>query len=296
MEECKPVIAISSKSYSHGREAAEKLAQKLGYASISREIIEDAAKHFNIPEATLIRAVHDAPSLYDRFLYGKERYVAYVREALLSRLQKNDEGIVYHGLGGHFFVQGISHVLKIRIIADLEERVAEEMRLEGLAAEEARKTLLEEDETNQRWSHYIFGIDPDDPGLYDAAFHVKTLTMEETMDIIAQMVKLPCFQPTPESRNAVHRLLQAAHIQTMLVDVIPFVKVGVEEGEIVISVKGYGSEGKKLFTRLDQLKDNEGGDVKITVRKTKPDSLTSLAYISDRPAAGSGYIQRGVGL
>ncbi len=266
MEGCMPAIAISSKSYSHGREVAEKLAQELGSPCISREIIGDAAQHFNVPEATLIRAVHDAPTHYDRFLYGKDRYLAYIREVLLSRLQNNNESIVYHGLGGHFFVQGVSHVLKVRIIAEFEDRVSEAMRLEGLAAEEARKTLLEEDETSQRWSHYQFGIDPDDPSLYDAAFHVKALNMEETVKIISQMAGLPCFQPTPESCNAIHMLLRAAHIQKMLVDTNPFVKVEVEEGEIVVAVDGHLWEEKKLLARLDQLMDGEKEDVKITVR------------------------------
>jgi hypothetical protein len=37
------VITISRGSYSHGKEIAEKVAQKLGYECISREIILEAA-------------------------------------------------------------------------------------------------------------------------------------------------------------------------------------------------------------------------------------------------------------
>ena len=120
------IVIISRGSFSHGKEVAEKLAENLGYECVSREIILEASKHFNIKELKLIRAIHDAPSLLDRFTHGKERYVTYVREALLHRLQKDN--VVYHGLAGHFFVRDIPHVLKVRIIADLEDRVAEKVK------------------------------------------------------------------------------------------------------------------------------------------------------------------------
>ena len=77
------IVTISRGSFSHGKEVAEELAKRLGYKCISREIILEASKHFNIPEAKLARAIHDAPSILERITYGKERYVAYVREALL---------------------------------------------------------------------------------------------------------------------------------------------------------------------------------------------------------------------
>ena len=98
------IVIISRGAYSQGKEVAEKLAARLGYVCISREIILEASKHFNIPEIKLARAIHDAPSILDRFTYGKERYIAYIREALLHHFQKDN--VVYHGLAGHFLSKG----------------------------------------------------------------------------------------------------------------------------------------------------------------------------------------------
>jgi len=86
----------------------------LGYECISRDIILEASEQFNIPEIKLIRAIHDAPSILDRFTYGKERYIAFLRAALLKHLQRDN--VVYHGLAGHLFLQNIPHVLKVRIM------------------------------------------------------------------------------------------------------------------------------------------------------------------------------------
>ena len=79
-----PIITISRGSYSRGKEVAEKLAQKLNYECISREIILEACAEFNIPEIKLIRALHDAPTVLERFQHGKDRYLSYFRYALLK--------------------------------------------------------------------------------------------------------------------------------------------------------------------------------------------------------------------
>ena len=107
------IITISRGSYSKGKEVAEKVAQRLGYKCISRDIILEASEEFNVPEIKLIRAIHDAPSILNSFTHEKEEYIAFIKLALLRYFHKDN--VVYHGLAGHFFVKEISHVLKARI-------------------------------------------------------------------------------------------------------------------------------------------------------------------------------------
>jgi cytidylate kinase len=257
------IVTISRGSFSHGKAVAEKLAQKLSYECVSREIILEASKHFNIPEIKLTRAIHDAPSILDRFTYGKERYVTYFREALLHRLQKDN--VVYHGLAGHFLVPGVSHVLKIRIWADLEDRVAEEMRREGISAEEARTFLKKDDEERYRWSYHLYGIDTRDPSLYDLVIHIKAITTEEAAAVIQYALSLPRFRTTPESQKAMDDLLLAAQVQAALVEEVPSARVEVEKGELVVSMGVAWGEDKKLIAKVDQIVDEVGG-VKVKVR------------------------------
>ena len=66
------IITISRGSYSRGKEVAEKLAQYLGYQCLSRDILLEASERYNIPESKLIRAIHDATSILERFTYRKE--------------------------------------------------------------------------------------------------------------------------------------------------------------------------------------------------------------------------------
>jgi cytidylate kinase len=261
------IVIISRGSFSHGKEVAEELAAKLGYACISREIILEASKHFNIPEIKLFRAVHDAPSILDRFTYGKEQYITYVREALLHHFQKDK--VVYHGLAGHFFVQGVSHVLKVRVIADLEDRVAEEMKREGVSADQARASLKKEDEERHRWSYQLYGIDTRDPSLYDLVIHIGAITTDMAADIMQFTVTQPRFQTTPASQKAMDDLLLAAQVQAALSKEMPAVKVAVQNGELVVSMGVPWGEDQKLIAKVDRIVDEVGG-VEVKVRLVNP--------------------------
>ncbi len=261
------IVTISRGSYSHGKEVAEKLAQRLGYDCVSREILLEASEHFNIPEIKLSHAIHDAPSILDRLTYGRERYIAYIREALMHHFSKDN--VVYHGLAGQIFVAGIPHVLKIRILADMDDRVAEEVKREGLSAEKARAMLLKDDEERYGWSHYLYGIDTRDPSLYDLVIHLKSLVIDEAVDLIYNTVRLPRFQTTPESQQAMATLMLAAQVQAALVEQIPAAKVGVEGDKIVVSIRGPWADEKKLIAKVEEVSDSVGG-VKVKVRLVSP--------------------------
>jgi len=202
------IITISRGSYYRGREVAEKVAQKLGYECLSRDILLEASEEFNIPEIKLIRAIQDAPSILDRFTRQKEKYVAYIRAALLKHVQKDN--VVYHGLFGHFFLQDIPHVLKVRIVADLEARVADEVKREGISESKAREIILKDDEERRKWALQLYGADWWDATLYDLVIHLKTIKVDDAVDLLYHIVQLPGFQTTPESQDAINNLLRAA--------------------------------------------------------------------------------------
>ncbi len=203
-----PIITISRGSYSRGKEVAEKLAQALGYQCLSRDILLEASERYNIPEIKLVRAIHDAPSILERFTYSKEHYVAYIRAALLRQVQKDN--LVYHGLAGHFLLKALPHVLKVRIIADLEDRVQEEMKRENISAEEARQILLKDDEERRKWSKNLYGIDTWDPSLYDLVIDIKCISVDAAVDLIKCTLQGPCFQSTPETQKLVDEMSLAA--------------------------------------------------------------------------------------
>jgi cytidylate kinase len=205
------VITISRGSYNRGKEVAEKLAQKLGYQCISREILLEASKEYNVPEIKLIRTIQDAPSILERLTHKKEKYITYIRATLLKHVQKDN--VVYHGLFGHFFLQNIPHVLKIRIVGDLEDRVEDEVKREGISADKAREIITRDDDERRKWALYLYEADAWDATLYDLVIHLKTISVDDAVDLICQTRQLPGFQTTSESQQAIDSLVEAARLE-----------------------------------------------------------------------------------
>jgi cytidylate kinase len=199
------IVTISRGSYSRGKEVAEQLARELGYDCVSREILLEASKVFSVPETTLARAVHDAPSILDRLTRGDQRYVAFIRETLLRRAQ--NDNLVYHGLAGHFLLREVPGVLKVRIIADIEDRIREVMKREGTNAEKARYTIKRDDEARRGWSLHLYGIDTWDSDLYSMVLNIKTMTVPDAVGTILRAVQLPAFQTTSKTREVIDNLL-----------------------------------------------------------------------------------------
>jgi len=208
------IVTISRGAHSRGKEVAEKVAVKLGYACLSREILLEASAHYNVPEIKLMKAINDAPSMLDHLTFGKERYVAFIRASLLRTLCQDN--IVYHGQAGHFFLEGLSHVLKVRIIADINERVRVEMERDSRSREDALSYLQKEDDRRRKWSSYFYGIDTWDSSLYDLVIHIKKLDADDAVNIICDTVKLKRFQTTPESQKELEKMALMAQLHAKL--------------------------------------------------------------------------------
>jgi len=265
-----PIITISRGSYSRGKEAAEKLADALGYECISRDILLEASEEFNTPEIKLIRALHDAPTVLERFHYGKERYISYVKSALLEHVKRDN--VVYHGLAGHYFLQDIPHVLKVRIIADMDDRVREEMKRENIPADKALYVLKKDDEERRKWGIHLYGMDTWDSRLYDLVIHIKSLTVEDAVRIIRDTVGKETFRTTPESRKHLENLALSARVEAALVESFPRVSVTADDGHVYI-----GYSGEKPALRSD-----DEATIKRVVEKVE--GVTEITFTPSIPA------------
>ncbi len=268
------IVTISRGSYSKGKEVAEKVAQRLGYECIAREVLLDTSEHFNIPEIKLVRALHDAPSVLERFTYGKEKYLTFLESVFLEHVQKDN--VVYHGLAGHYFLKGISHVLKIRIMSDMEDRVRLEMEREKISADEARYILKKDDHERRQWGIRIFGIDTWDPSLYDLVIHIHKLTVDNAVDIICNTVGSQQFKTTPKSQKSLDDLVLAARVKAELVNSCPNVQVCAEDGVVYIDTKAGPAIAEPLGEELKAKASKISG-----VREIKVNVSPTASFFSD---------------
>lgn len=258
------IIMISRGSYSRGKEVAEKVAERLGYECVARDVLLEASKEFNVSEVKLDHALRDASSFFSRLSYGKERYVAYIRAALLEHLKRDK--VVYHGLAGHFFVRDISHALKVRIIADMGERVRQVMQRDQVSERQAIRYLERVDKERRKWSQQLYGIDNTDPSLYDLVLHVHTLTVDDAVDVICHTAALPHLQATDESRKALDDDALASSVKAALVKTYPEIDVTAQDGVVFVSAKASEAEEFRMEQTIQDLTRDIPGVKEVKVQ------------------------------
>lgn len=255
------IITISRGSYSNGKKIAEMLSKRLGYECISREILLETSAQFNIDEIKLIRAIHDAPSIFYRFKHGKEKYIAFIREAFLAHIRKGN--VVYHGLAGPFFCMGIPNILRVRILSSLENRIKEEMQREKISEKEARYVLKKDDEERRKWGMYLHGVDTNDPNLYDVVLHIDNLKVDDAVDILADVAQRPCFQTNQASEAILRDYYLAAKAKETLFDRFPSAEVRCRHSIVYVSIEtDLSLEQKETDEILRSLTDSGIDEIK----------------------------------
>jgi len=227
------VITISRGSFSHGREIAEKVAEMLEYECVSREILVEAAQLFNVSEKKLIRSIDDAPNILERIVHGKERYLEYIRVALLEYARKGN--VVYHGHAGHFLLTEIPQVLKIRIIADKDDRIKLLQKRENVTKEAAAEVIENEDKNRTDWTRYLYKLDIHDAKLYDIVINIGNLTIKDACEIICVAARSNSYRTTDESKQVVEDLAISSRLRAALLPLCD-AEVFVKNGDVHVKV------------------------------------------------------------
>lgn len=258
-----PIITISRGSYFHGKSIAEKLAAKLNYSCLSRDEIIDNLDEFHLPEIKLMRGINDAFSVLDRFPHGKQRFITAIRSAILEKFLAGN--VVYHGLVGHHFVREISHVLKVRIIADTERRVESEMEREKISEEKARYVLKKDDEERRKWAMFLYGIDLAGPEAYNLVIRIGHLSEDDAVNIIVSAAGLTSFQETDESKAALADAALRALVIRKLFD-FPHAGVAAKNGQLRVTLKVPEEQQSIIQGRVSQILDSISGIKEYTLQ------------------------------
>lgn len=202
------IIGVSRGSFSGGKSLAEKLAAKLGYDCLSREELTDAATQAGIPVGKLEMAIIRLRPLSEQLAIEKERYTAFVTATLCERALK--QSLVYHGRTGHLVLPGVTHVLRVRVIQDPEQRIASIMERLRVSRQKAQRYNEQVDEDRRRWVRTLYNIDWRDPMHYDMVVNLSHLGVDNASSAMVAIAQLPEFQVTPVTRRMIEDLLLAS--------------------------------------------------------------------------------------
>jgi hypothetical protein len=209
------IVIISSVDEKTRRELAERLAQKLDCSVLSREEIVERATESGVPVGRLEIAVLKQSVPKERLARHKAQYLALGAAVICERCRERPD-LVYHGRAGNMLLQGISHVLRIRVVPNTKRRVAATAERLKLSREKASEYIERLDQDIANWVHFAHGVDMNDPHQYDLMLNLDQISIESACATACVMAQLPELQPTPASRRIMEDLCLAARARERL--------------------------------------------------------------------------------
>jgi len=249
------IITISRGSFSGGKMLAECISATLEYRCIDRDVIVERASGYGVTQEELRETLDKPPGFWDRFKHRKYLYLTLIQAALTEEAREGKA--VYHGNAGHLLLKGPCHVLRTRIIAPVEFRVAMVQDRLKYGRQEALDYIHRVDGDRKRWTQYLYGVDWGDPSLYDVVLSLECMDLREACDTIAKMTELECFQETPESQIAMDNLALASKVRAALV-------VNPKTAELEVEVMAHGGV---ITVKGKSTSNEQNTDIDEIVRK-----------------------------
>jgi cytidylate kinase len=234
------IITLSRGTYSGAKVLAKHIAQSLDYRLLSRETIVNELAQYGWADEKLSKAHHKKLSMLQRMNLEWVHYQACLRAVLSEAAQT--ENLVYHGNNGHIVLQDFPHLLNIKVVADMEDRIkAVTARNEyAIDRKEAIRIVKRIDERRDRWSNFLYQADMNDISSFDMVIDLSRKSLEDAYEMIRSAVSLPQFQPTQESKKIIEDLTLAARLRAriaMETDVVDD-EIEVEINDGMLNVKG----------------------------------------------------------
>lgn len=208
------VITISRGSFSGGKTLAECLARRLGYRCIDRDVVVERAAAYGVSQDHIREALEKPPSFLDRFKHTRYLYLALVQAALTEEVRTGRA--IYHGLAGHLLLRGGQPILRTRIIAPMEFRIEMLQGRLKYSRSAAIAYIEKVDDDRRKWTRFLYGVDWEDPSLYDLVLNLEHVAIEEACHLISTIVTQRCFEFTPECQQKMEDLALASRVRAEL--------------------------------------------------------------------------------
>jgi cytidylate kinase len=193
------VITVSREYGAGGGEVARRLAQRLGWELLDRELLHQAAAVENVPDEELAALDEKAMGLVDRLRRHPphERYMHGLKQAALAAAARGN--VVLVGRGSRFLVGELANVFRLRLVAPLTKRAERMARLEGWSLEQAMARCAEVDRSRGRFMRYFHGEGAVRPGSYDLVVNTGRVMLDDLVELVVAAIRDEPESESPES-------------------------------------------------------------------------------------------------
>ena len=198
------VVTISRQLASGGAYIGQRVAQRLGYRYVDREILTQAAAALGVEDAHGLEHLEEqAPGWWDRIarVIGvgppdapfvppppPDESTVLEAETRIIRAIADREDAVIVGRGAPHLLQGRDHVFRVFIHAPKDYRTDEVTRLYQLGAADARAMVERSDRNRARFVQSLTGRAWTDACLYDLTVDTSRIARDLVVDLLVSAV------------------------------------------------------------------------------------------------------------
>jgi len=228
-------IMIFSGTHCHSDEVVRGVANALGSRLWDdSDVVQGVAQRFGVPESKLERTLAGGVSVFNNFTHERQYQASYLK-LVVSRLLTADD-YIFTGFCTQLVPSGISHILKVCLIADFDYRCTGAMRQQAVSKNEARRIIQKDDERRALWTNHVLGKSPWDSDLYDVLIPTNQVDVKSAVELICANAVSDALKPTENSLQALGDFGLAAEVEVALGRAGHDVTVAAKAGKVVLTI------------------------------------------------------------
>ena len=201
-----PLIAMTREMGSLGKDVAAGIAERANKKVVYHEIIEPLANKMRLRKSHVERFLEGKSGIWERLTTDRTSLSIFTADETF-RFLRDDSTAVIRGWGAVHLLRNIPHVIRVRVCAPFDTRVARMMERLGT---DNRETVENEihlsEEAHSAITKRHFGVNWKDPENYDLVLSTDRLSVDDCVDEVEGMMKRPRFQETQDSIRLVTNL------------------------------------------------------------------------------------------
>jgi cytidylate kinase len=254
-----PIITISREMGTGAYDIAKELSKKLKYTLVDGPKLASSAAQYGLT-LEVFQAVDEKPPSYNTV---EDR----VRAASLNSIElilldhAKQGNVILYGRGGQDLLQGCGNVLRLRFIADFDERVERFAEREWIDPDLAQELIRRSDHQRGGFIHFYFDRDWSDPLGYDLTFNTSRISSQSIIDVVvaavkdAQLKEADTWSGAEIENTILIKKIETALLRSAELEYRPF-RIEIEDGQVTLS--GYLGTEQEKNAALRVVTDVEG--------------------------------------
>jgi cytidylate kinase len=250
------VITFSREAHSGTRDIARLLAERLGYRYVSRDELSVAVSARSGVERTPQtaesegRALSLLEQLGEQLTGDRAAYRAALKAVVTELAMADNVVLVGHGAGQ--FLADVRGVIRVFVVAPMEDRIARVMAEGEVDADRARRIVEQQDRESAAYLRDLFDVDWMDPHQWDLVINAGRASTRATLDMLAQYAET--LVRNQSDQDTLSRLQLATRIEHVLLaddDLgVSKLQVHVDTGTVVLEGEALAQEDRERAEAL----------------------------------------------